>query len=442
MAPPFKDDTGMVDNRKSNDDNRISTYPPTSVTTTGNEPSINTKSKSKYDNVPNVTEARWKEIQEKFPHFPINKDILADRKEAFIRLPSFLEEFVVKYIIYDKRDAIMGSLIMNILCTTVPLTILLFNYPSHLLGVFSMVFTYFMYLQRFILMMHYAEHRKLFKEPYHSVLQYLLPCVICPFFGMPPGMYRLHHVIMHHIENNVFNEDLSSTEPYQRDNFFHFLIYYGRYYCALFTLPVYAIRKGRYKMAIVALTGSLTWLSLIYYGLQTHYIFTIWFGLAPGLITGLALMFGNFSQHIFVHPNIATMKQNLKSYEFNCALSLQSINHFDNQYAFNDGYHVTHHINSRIHWTDMPSHFMKNLEKYAENDALVFQQVGFFDIGLHVFLGWWDALADHYVHLTKEKISKEEVIKKLKLRLKPINRTNRLVRAEDTDDAADNKKDH
>ena len=127
MAPPFKDDTGMVDNRKSNDDNRISTYPPTSVTTTGNEPSINTKSKSKYDNVPNVTEARWKEIQEKFPHFPINKDILADRKEAFIRLPSFLEEFVVKYIIYDKRDAIMGSLIMNILCTTVPLTILLFN---------------------------------------------------------------------------------------------------------------------------------------------------------------------------------------------------------------------------------------------------------------------------------------------------------------------------
>ena len=37
---------------------------------------------------------------------------------------------------------------------------------------------------------------------------------------------------------------------------------------------------------------------------------------------------------------------------------------------------------------------------------------------------------------------KEEVIKKLKLRLKPINRTNRLVRAEDADDAADNKKDH
>ena len=87
----------------------------------------------------------------------------------------------------------------------------------------------------------------------------------------------------------------------------------------------------------------------------------------------------------------------------------------------------------------MPSHFMKNLEKYAEHDALVFEKLGFFDIGLHVFLGWWDALADHYVHLTKEKISKEEVVEKLKLRLKPIHRSNRLVRAEDANDAIDKK---
>ena len=435
MAPPFKDESASYTHVPSQRHNATERYPPEVVKTSGNEPSIGFKKRRVYDNVPNVTEQRWKEIKEKFPHFPLNKDILADRREAFVRLPQFLEDFVVKYIIYDKRDAIMASLIMNILCTTVPLTALLYKYPSHLLGAFSMGFTYFMYLQRFILMMHYAEHRKLFQEPYHKVLQYLLPCVVCPFFGMPPGMYRLHHVIMHHIENNVFNEDLSSTEPYQRDNFFHFLIYYYRYYTALFTLPLYAVRKQRYKMALVAFAGSFTWLSLIYYGLKTHFVFTLWFGLIPGLVTGLALMFGNFSQHIFVHPNIATMKQNLKSYEFNCALSLQSINHFDNQYAFNDGYHVTHHINSRIHWTDMPSHFMKNLEKYAEHDALIFDQLGFFDIGLHVFCGWWDALADHYVHLTKEKLSKEDVIKKLKLRLKPIKRSNRLVRASDADDA-------
>ena len=163
MAVKYDTNNVTIDKMK----NRTYASPPTSVTSTGNEPSINTKSKRKYDHVSNVTEERWKEIRENFPHFPINKDILADRKEAFIRLPRFIEDFVVNYIIYDKRDAIMASLIMNILCTTVPLTCLLYNYPSHLLGAFSMTLTYFMYLQRFVLMLHYAEHRKLFQHPYH-----------------------------------------------------------------------------------------------------------------------------------------------------------------------------------------------------------------------------------------------------------------------------------
>lgn len=103
------------------------------------------------------------------------------------------------------------------------------------------------------------------------------------------------------------------------------------------------------------------------------------------------------------------------------------MNHFDNQYAFNDGYHVTHHINSRIHWTDMPFEFMNNLDQYAEHKAVVFDNLGFFDVGILVMSGKWDTLYDHYVHLGLEKKSKEEVIADLKLRLKPIHRTNRAV---------------
>lgn len=115
------------------------------------------------------------------------------------------------------------------------------------------------------------------------------------------------------------------------------------------------------------------------------------------------------------------MKQDLKSFEYNCALTIQCMNHFDNQYSFNDGYHVTHHISSRCHWTEMPLHFLENLEEYAESKVLIFDGVGFFDVGLHVFFGWWDALYDnHYVHMTKEKRSREVVIAELKSFLKPI----------------------
>ena len=115
-------------------------------------------------------------------------------------------------------------------------------------------------------------------------------------------------------------------------------------------LPMYAIRKERYELAFTAFVGISTWLSAFYIGMTNWPIFTFYTLVLPSIVSGFALMFGNFSQHIFVRQEITTMAQDLKSVEFNCALTLQSINCDDNQFAFNDGYHVTHHINSRIHW--------------------------------------------------------------------------------------------
>merc|ERR1711937_895803 len=104
----------------------------------------------------------------------------------------------------------------------------------------------FFWIQRFILMMHYSEHRRLFKDPYHYLGKHLLNFVIAPFMGIPPGFYRLHHVVMHHVENNYMGEDhdLSSTEEYQRDNFFHFLCYWGKFFSCLIRLPLWSLRKG------------------------------------------------------------------------------------------------------------------------------------------------------------------------------------------------------
>ena len=385
------------------------------------------KNRDEYDKTTDVSAETWAHIKKNHPHLPPITDITGVRREAFWRLPKGLEDVCVKTFLKDPRDAIMLSLILNILFTIVPLSILLFLYPSHWLGATTLAFKFFMWIQRFILMMHYAEHRQLFKQPYHKFGKYLLNFVMCPFLGIPPGFYRLHHVVMHHIENNVFEEDLSSTEPYQRDNFFHFLIYFYRYWTHLYFLPMYAIRKERYELAATAFFGSSVWFGSIFFGIKYYPIFTLYTLIIPALISGGALMFGNFSQHIFVHPDVATMPQDLKSNRFNCALTLQSINHIDNQYAFNDGYHITHHINSRIHWTDMPAEFLKDLDKYAENGAVVFDGLGFFDVGVNVMLGNWEKLYEHYVHLGKHKRSKEEVIKDLKYRLIPIKRDNKVT---------------
>merc|ERR1712113_428106 len=98
----------------------------------------------------------------------------------------------------------------------------------------------------------------------------------------------------------------------------------------------------------------------------------------------LALMFGNFSQHIFIHPDLPELPQNKRSMSYNCALTIQCMNHFDNAHSFNDGYHVTHHYKAGLHWTEMAFHFLQNLEEYVAADVLVFDGLGFFDVGLCV----------------------------------------------------------
>jgi hypothetical protein len=48
------------------------------------------------------------------------------------------------------------------------------------------------------------------------------PYFLAPLFGLPSGAYRLHHVVMHHIEDNAAGWDLSATEGFQRDSLAHF----------------------------------------------------------------------------------------------------------------------------------------------------------------------------------------------------------------------------
>lgn len=56
-----------------------------------------------------------------------------------------------------------------------------------------------------------------------AVFNWCVSLLLAPLFGLPSGLYNLHHVLMHHVEGNDAAWDLSSTEPYQRDNFIQFL---------------------------------------------------------------------------------------------------------------------------------------------------------------------------------------------------------------------------
>lgn len=376
----------------------------------------------------NVSQERWKEIHEKYPHFPKEKDMVdlnTKRREASFRMPASWEWWLTNKAgwVNDPRDSIMLSTMFSMIVVLGPIYTWLALYPSHWVGFLGYACTFSMWAQRFFLMAHYAEHR--------NTICHWIPKAISSFlimipFGFPAGLYKLHHCVMHHVGNNVTDEDWSSTEPYQRDSFLNMLLYVARNWGNILGVPFFAIKKGRYDLAKVSIGSEIVWLGFCYMCWCYNSTFAFWAVIMPAITTPSVLMVGNFWQHIFIHPSVADVApKDAHGYAYNAKISYQSMNHLDNWYAFNDGYHLTHHVNSRVHWTQMPEHFLDNLELYVEGGALVFDGIGIADIGLYCFFGRLDWVADRLVQFTKEKKSKEEIIADLKLRLKPIYRNNK-----------------
>lgn len=77
-----------------------------------------------------------------------------------------------------------------------------------------------------------------------------------------------------------------------------------------------------------------------------------------------------------------------------------------NQNNFNDGYHVIHHYNSQLHWSKLPSEFMKPeiLAKHYEKGAFTFfGDISFFDVSIYVLSGNLRSLIEkYYVHIGPE----------------------------------------
>ncbi|CAE8725922.1 unnamed protein product, partial [Polarella glacialis] len=261
-------------------------------------------------------------------------------------------------------------------------------------------------------MMHFSSHRSLFRNEW---LNGLLVWCFAPFFGVPCGLYKNHHVIMHHAENN-HDLDISSTEQYQRDSCRDFARYWFHFILLIWVeLPLYCVKSRRWKMGFDLALGMATYVLLLFTAARllsftaTMYVFVV-----PYIVGVSAMSFGNWSQHIFVNP---------EEYQSNYHLTYNCIDHPTNQTTFNDGYHVIHHLNARLHWSEIPEYFVNNKDKHLAGGALTFRGVHFFEVGMYAMTKNLRKLAECYVHLGPQDTAPtlDEIEEKMKIWLRPVN---------------------
>ena len=262
----------------------------------------------------------------------------------------------------------------------------------------------------FVLMLHNTSHRKFFKRPWTWMNQYI-PWVLGPFFGESPETYFAHHVGMHHPENNL-EEDLSSTMPFRRDSAVGFARYFLRFFFAiLLELLSYLGRKGRRGLMIRAAVGELSFYAAMAGLFFVNWRATLFVFFLPFVISRFAMMAGNWAQHAFIDP--ASPENSYRN-------SITCINSLYNKRCFNDGYHIGHHIKQTRHWLEMPEDFLRNLDKYEAEGAIVFEGVDYFPVWLALMFKRYDWLASKMVQLGKQKRSREELVELLRSRTLPI----------------------
>jgi fatty acid desaturase len=311
-------------------------------------------------------------------------------------------------LIQDPRDLVFVGLSLEITLVLVPLAAALFvpGWFRWWLAPPYLAVVYGVYVDRYILMLHNTSHRRMYK-PEHDWLNGYVPRFLGLFFGETPDTYYAHHVGMHHVEGNL-EGDLSTTMPYQRDSIVDFLRYFFRFFfLAIIELQLYFWRRNRRGLFLRALGGELVAYALYALLLWINWRATVVVFLIPLVVTRFLMMAGNWGQHAFVSPDDPGNDY---------VNSITCINTRYNRRAFNDGYHIGHHVKPTRHWTEMPGDFERNRAEYARQGALVFEGIDFFQVWALLMLHRYEALAARLVPLADQPLDRAQVVALLRER--------------------------
>lgn len=316
------------------------------------------------------------------------------------------ETWLDRYFLPKLHDARDMAIVRNALALTlsvVPLAVLLFvpGVARWFIAPLYIGYVLARFEGRYILMLHVVAHRPLFRSG-HALWSLYIPYLMAPFFGLTPMSYYVHHIGMHHPENNLA-ADASSTLCYRRDSLWHWLHYWARFFFLGYPhLFVYLWRKQRLGLIRRWVVGEVLWFSGVAIGLYFAPAATLTVFVIPMFLLRVLMMVGNFGQHAFV---------DLDNPDNGYKNSTNLLNVRYNHKCFNDGYHIVHHLKPALHWTEMSQWYEDHLEEHGAQDAIVFDGLGNnMTVWRCLMTGDWDRLAHHLVELPGRARSQEEKV--------------------------------
>ena len=319
-------------------------------------------------------------------------------------------------LLRDERDLPFVYLTLKITFTLIPLAVLMYMHmlPFWLWLCIAVIYQYLnnvVFKGPYGLMMHCTSHRPWFKQQY-ALMNYYLPWVIGPFFGQTPETYYTHHVGMHHPENNM-PEDESSTMKFQRDSLKDFSVYLGSFlFAGIYHLCTYFARKKRKRLLFRSVRGELLFMAMCVALCFINWPATLVVFILPFFTFRIIAMTGNWAQHAFI--DIREPENSYKN-------SVTCINTKYNIKCWNDGYHISHHLQSTMHWTEHPVFFKNTIDQYIASDAVVFDGIHFLHVFIYLMRDRYDLLARHFVNLGGRYKTDEEIIAMLRERTRKIN---------------------
>ena len=293
--------------------------------------------------------------------------------------------------LHDARDLAFVRLALRASALLAVWVAALFAAPAWLAWLLAPPYLWLLYARLggpVMLMVHAIEHRAAFSGRGRWLQAWI--CNALPlFYGLSPFVYRPHHLVMHHAEENR-PSDLSSTLAYRRDSPGAFLGYWLRFVVLGNIELARDLRaRGRRRDLWRFVAGEAAHFALIAAALLLAPAATCVVLLLPYLLTRFFLMAGNWAQHAFV--DASALDDGVRN-----ATILVNASH--NRRCFNDGYHALHHRRPGLHWADMSASFQAEWRHYAERGVIVFAGIA------NNQVVWWRLMRQDYGFLAEHML--------------------------------------